>query len=341
MPTHFSQLAYAYGQPTVTGQFKQSPADFVVKEQLSFEPSGEGEHLFLQIKKTNLNTLDVCERIAKHFHVQARNVAYAGLKDKNAVTLQWFSLPFPLKATLNLSGFESEQLCVVSSTRNSKKLKHGAIKSNQFEISLRDVQGDTLSLADRVSHIKEFGVPNYFGSQRFGHNENNLINAVKLFSNKIKCSRNKKSLYLSAARSFLFNEVVSQRVKDNTWNTIIPGDVATLNDSRSFFPIEQLDESIEQRLQEGDIHLSAPLWGKGESISSLEVKELEEKVINSNVEIADGLINEGLQQDRRAMRVYASNIECQLNDNILSLKFSLPSGAYATAVLREILITNE
>jgi len=184
-------------------------------------------------------------------------------------------------------------------------------------------------------------VPNYFGSQRFGRNENNLINAVKLFTNKIKCNRNKKSLYLSAARSFLFNEVVSQRVKDNTWNAIIPGDVATLNDSRSFFPIEQLDESIEQRLHEGDVHLSAPLWGKGESISSLEVKELEEKVINSNTEIADGLINEGLQQDRRAMRVYASNIECQLNDNILSLKFSLPSGAYATAVLREILITNE
>jgi len=336
MPTHFSQLAYAYGQPTVSGHFKQSPADFIVKEQLSFEPSGEGEHLFLQIKKTNLNTLDVCERIAKHFHVQSRNVAYAGLKDKSAITQQWFSLPFPIKASLNLDGFESEQLTVVSSTRNSKKLKHGAIQSNQFKIVLRGLQGDMLSIDDRVSNIKELGVPNYFGSQRFGYNEINLINALKLFSNKVKYSRNKKSLYLSAARSFLFNEVLSQRVKDNTWNTIIPGDVATLNDTRSFFAIEQSDRNVQKRLLEGDIHLSAPLWGKGESISSLLTKELEEKTMSSNIEIADGLANEGLQQDRRAMRLFASDLKFQFINNTLQLKFSLSSGAYATSVLREM-----
>ncbi len=337
MSEHVSTLAYAYGMPTAFGQIKQSPSDFVVTEQLSFEPSGEGEHLFLFIKKVGLNTLDVCERIAKHFHIHPRNIAYAGLKDKNAITTQWFCFPFPIKSTLNFKGLESESIVVVDAVRNTKKLKRGAIKENKFEITLRNLNGELSSIEERIQLVKEQGVPNYFGAQRFGHNDSNLVNAKKLFSGKIRCSRNKKSIYISAARSFLFNEILSQRVKDKTWNTLLDGDVATLNASRSFFAIGSVDTELHARLKKGDIHPGAALWGKGNLTAQFKVKELEEKIINSNLAFADGLVKQGLQQDRRATRLFVSDLTYKLCANDLILSFNLVSGSYATCVLREIL----
>lgn len=337
MTTHFSNLAYAYGQPTVTGQLKQSPSDFIVTEKLSFTPSGDGEHLFLYIEKKERNTVDVCETLASHFKVHPRHVAYAGLKDRNAITTQWFSLPFPIKSIPDFNGLESDTLKVIESSRNTKKLKRGAIECNHFEITLKNLQGDIWDIKNRVKLVKQSGVPNYFGTQRFGKNENNLVNAKNLFSSKNNYSRNKKSIYLSAARSFLFNEVVSKRVKDNTWNDLLVGDVAVLNSSRSFFVVEAIDEELKTRLKQADIHPSAPLWGKGEPLSLHAAKDLEESIINSNLEFADGLVKQGMQQDRRAMRLFAKNLEFELTGDTLHLEFSLPSGTYATCVLREIL----
>ena len=341
MSGHFSSLAHAYGQPTVSGQLKQSPSDFIVREQLSFEPSGEGEHLFVLVKKIGLNTLEVAERLAQHFHVHPRYVSYAGLKDKNAIVTQWFCLPFPIKSIPNFKELESDAITVIDFTRNSKKLKRGAIKINKFDISLHHLDGDLGSIDERIKLVKENGVPNYFGAQRFGRNENNLDNAMKLFSGKIKCSRNKKSIYLSAARSFLFNEILSQRVKDKTWNRLLEGDVASLNASRSFFILDKVDSDLQSRLKQGDIHPSAALWGKGPLMTQLEVKKLEEDIINSHTEIAAGLIKQGLQQERRATRLRVNDFDYHLNADTLKLTFSLISGAYATCVIREILNIKE
>ena len=341
MPAHFFNLAYAYGKPTVSGQFKQSPSDFIVTEKLSFTPSGEGEHLFLYIQKTQRNTVDICETLATHFKVHPRHVAYAGLKDRNAVTTQWFSLPFPIKSIPDIAGLESDTLKVIESSRNTKKLKRGAIECNHFDITIKNLQGDVADIENRIKLVKDNGVPNYFGAQRFGKNENNLVNARNLFSSKNNYSRNKKSIYLSAARSFLFNEVVSQRVTDKNWNTLLAGDVAVLNASRSFFVIDTIDEEIKARLQQADIHPSAPLWGKGESLSLNAARALEESIINTNPEFADGLVKQGMQQDRRATRLFVTNLEYTLNEDVLHIRFSLPSGTYATCVLREILILQE
>lgn len=337
MSNHISGLAYACGQPNVSGLLKQSVADFIVTEQLGFEPSAEGEHLFLKIKKKNLNTLDVCEKIAKHFRVAPRNVAYAGLKDKKAITTQWFSLPCPIKTTPDINGLESDAVSVVEFVRNTRKLKRGAIKNNHFEITLRNIKGDVSQIEERIQSIIQSGVPNYFGAQRFGRNENNLLMAKKLFTGRLNCSRHKKSLYLSAARSFLFNEIVSRRVENNTWNSLISGDVAVLDNTRSFFVIHAIDNETQSRLQQGDIHPSAPLWGNGEPLSSGKVRDLEGEVIHANAEFSEGLVEQGLLQDRRAMRLFASNLEYQLTAANLVLKFSLPAGTYATSVLREIL----
>jgi len=337
MSEHFSALVYAYGKPAASGKIKQSPSDFIVTEELSFISSGEGEHLFLQIQKIELNTLDVCERLAKHFQIHPRHISYAGLKDRNAVTTQWFCLRFAIKSSPDFSGLESSQLKVLSVTRNTKKLKRGAIKNNQFEITVCQLQYNGHDIKNRIDLIQKKGVPNYFGAQRFGKNENNLLSAAKLFQGKMQCNRNKKSIYLSAARSFLFNEIVSRRVKNKTWKTLLDGDVAMLNASRSFFVIDSVDSKIHERLNQGDIHPSAALWGKGNLETQFMVKELEHTIINANLAFADGLVKHGLQQDRRATRLLVPDLEYDLSVDTLKLKFSLPSGTYATCVLREII----
>ena len=242
---------------------------------------------------------------------------------------------------VDFKGLESESITVVDAIRNTKKLKRGAIKLNKFEITMRNLKGDLGDIEERIHLVKERGVPNYFGAQRFGSNENNLLNAKILFSGKIKCSRNKKSIYLSAARSFLFNKILSQRVTDKTWNTLLDGDIVSLNASRSFFTIKNIDTDLQSRLTQGDIHPSAALWGKGNLATQFKVKKLEENIINSNLEFADGLVKQGLQQDRRATRLLVPDLEYHLNDDSLKLTFSLPSGAYATCVLREILEVSE
>jgi len=339
MSAHIASLAYAHGKPTITGILKENPDDFIVIENLSFDPSGEGEHLFLNIQKTNKNTLEVSDLLAKHFKVHPKNIAYAGLKDKCAVTSQWFSLPFPIKSKPDIQGLETESIKVIQSTRNIKKLKRGSILNNHFEIVLRDIQGNLSTLEHKVEQINQKGVPNYFGAQRFGKNENNLISAKKLFNNNIKCSRSQKSLYLSAARSFLFNEIVSKRIVDNVWDTVIEGDIATLNSSRSFFNIDSMDQKVQQRLKAGDIHLSAPLWGQGEAISKDNAFKLEQTVIQRNPIYSNGLENAGLQQDRRAMRLLIPDLKYRIADSNVTFSFSLSSGAYATSVIRELVLT--
>jgi len=336
-----SSLAYVYGKPRVTGILKQTFEDFQVTENLSFTPSGDGEHVFLKIIKTNLNTLDVCQRISRHFNVHPRNVSYAGLKDKRAVTTQWFSFPFPVKSVVDLDGFESDGLKVKECTRNTRKLKRGAIQSNYFKITLRQLDGSIDEIDDKVNLIRQKGVANYFGAQRFGHNESNLVNAVKMFSGKIRCNRNKRSLYLSAIRSYLFNEVLSQRIKENAWDELCLGDVAVLNNSRSYFIVDELTDDLLQRFKKGDIHPSAPLWGEGELCSMYSIKNLEEKIIAAYPQLMEGLIQSGLQQDRRSIRLVMPDLTYQTLESELFVEFTLPSGSYATSVLREIVDFSE
>lgn len=338
MSNHVSSLAYAYGKPASTACFKKTPADFIVYEELSFKPSGEGEHFFLHIEKTNLNTLDVCERVAKYFRVHPRNIAYAGLKDKNAITSQWFSFPYPIKLTPNIDDFNSESIKVIDGIRNNKKLKRGAIQRNCFKIILHDFIGDIADIKNRINLIINNGVPNYFTAQRFGHNEKNLEYAKKLFSGEMKFSRNKKSIYLSAARSFLFNNIVSKRVNEDMWNIPIEGDLAVLNNTRSFFAIDNNIADVSKRIKQGDIHLSAPLWGEGSSLAVGQAGILEQSVIDQSPEISKGLVKEGLRQDRRAMRLIPMNFEFEFAEDLLSLSFCLPSGSYATSILRELVL---
>lgn len=335
----FSSYHYANGEPSLTGVIRTQPSDFKVDEKFAFETTGEGEHALLHIKKEDTNTDWLSRQIAQLAGVRKVDVSYAGLKDRNAVTTQWFSVWLPGKPDPDWSVLNSDKVEILTTCRHNRKLRRGSLRGNQFTLIVRNVEGEATDLEARINTIKQNGVPNYFGDQRFGIEGKNLEKAEIMFGGKREKDRFKRSIYLSAARSAMFNDVLSHRVEMNKWTNGIPGDVMLLDNSHSYFLAEEIDGKIIQRLKEHDIHPSGPLWGRGELLSKGEVAELE-SLLPTKFNIFDtGLKNARLDQERRSLRLSVNDLNWNYDDNnnTLELSFFLPAGGYATAVLREII----
>ncbi len=328
-----SHWNYLHGKPAGEADFKQIPEDFVVTEKLPFELTGDGENLYLLIEKRELNTQQVCQHLAKVLGKRLRDVGYAGLKDKQSVSRQWFSVQSNVTQELDLSGIETDNIKIVETKRHQKKLKVGALEGNGFSIRLRNVSNKEELLA-RLEVVAEKGVPNYFGLQRFGFKGNNLNWANRWADGESIRDKKIKGFALSAARSFIFNEVVSARVEQEKLFTPIAGDVFVLAGSNSYFTGE-LDESIDRRLAERDILLSAPMAGKGDAIAESDALEFENTIVEQHMSWNALLAEQGLEQQRRVIHLIPNNLICQVQDNDVVVKFDLPSGAFATSVLRE------
>lgn len=329
-------LAFALGKPTCQGVIRTTPEDFQVDEDLGFELSGEGEHVCLHIRKRNTNTDFVAKQIARLAGVKNMDVSYAGLKDRYAVTTQWFSVYLSNKSEPDWTKLNCDEIEVIKVVRHNRKLRRGSLKGNRFKLVVRELQGDTSSLEQRLQTVSANGVPNYFGDQRFGRD--NLAKATGLFKGEFKVKdRNKRSMYISAARSAIFNDVLSQRVAKANWNRPLPGDVMMLDGSHSVFVAEAVDDEMMRRVTEFDIHPTAPLWGRGSLQSRDQVQTLEQAVAEANPVFCAGLERVGLKQERRALRLLAKQLQWQREDNHLELSFFLPAGSYATSVLRELI----
>jgi tRNA pseudouridine13 synthase len=331
-------LARAHGDAVLSATIRSVPEDFRVEEIDAFEPSGSGEHLLLTIEKRQANTSHVATQIARWAGIPEMGVSYAGLKDRHAVARQRFSVHLPRRIAPDLSLLQSPELMVVASAWHSRKLPRGALAGNRFVIVLREVDGDIAAIETRLQAIAAKGVPNYFGEQRFGRFGDNVANARAMFSGR-RFGRDQRSLLLSAARSELFNQVVSARVSAGNWNNALDGDVWMLDGSRSVFGPEAFDEALERRLATFDIHPTGPLWGRGELRVSGEARALEESALSSPDAMAlrAGLEAAGLNQERRATRLPATEFAWRwLDGDALELAFVLPPGAYATALLAEL-----
>lgn len=336
--SHVNSLAYANAKPGAIARLRQCPEDFQVTEIPLLEPDGEGEHVWLWIRKRNENTQHVAELLSTHAGVHPRQVSYAGMKDRHAVTEQWFSVQLPGREEPDWQAMNSATLTVLRHARHSRKLRRGTLKGNTFRITLRDISGDRHALEQRLVKVREQGVPNYFGEQRFGRGGSNLYTADKLFINpKLRLSRNKRGLILSAARSFLFNQVLSSRVQAGNWNVPLVGDAMQLQGSHSYFIAASLDTDLLSRVASRDVDPTGPLHGRGESPARDDCRRLEAAVLGDYAGWCAGLEVAGLVQDRRALRLGVPELEWQWPDaGTLLLTFSLPAGAYATSVLREI-----
>lgn len=318
--------------------FKVKPEDFRVEEVLPFEPCGEGEHLYLWIEKVGQNTQWVSRNLARAVGIAPSSVGYAGLKDRQGITRQWFSLQLPGKDRADdLDGSScGEGVSVLKTVRHNRKLRRGALSGNCFEIRLQNVAGNPAEIDNRLLGISLNGVPNYFGMQRFGFDGGNLDKCLALFARKLRLKRDQKSIVLSAARSWLFNQLLARRVREQTWSRLLDGDVLTFCDSHSLILPERRDASVSERFVSCQLHNTGPLWGRGALLSEGEVNTWEASLAECWPELCRGLENAGMNQDRRALRVVPETMKWYWIEDNLMISFFLPKGAYATAVLNEV-----
>ena len=348
-------LPSAFGGADIHFTIKSQAADFVVTETLGFTPAGAGDHLYLYIEKTGLNTLYLRELLAQVFKVAPISIGYCGLKDKNAITRQWFSVKTPAcDAEANLAELlkdrsDNASIKILQNSRGTKKLKIGAHSGNHFTIVLRDLRqasGDTIHEEQRsivtslLQTIETKGAPNYYGPQRFGRNTNNLAMALRLFEKEIAPSKQKRSLYISAARSYLFNAHLADRIANRSWNAYTQGDIICLCGSKSYFRIDHSQQSeidkVNRRIQEKEVAIGAELFTAG---------HIENQKYAAAQTFASGLKELNLNRQVRALGVYPKEFKYHWHDSSernavdsvsLKLDFSLEKGAYATAILKEL-----
>jgi tRNA pseudouridine13 synthase len=305
----------AFAELSVDGVYRRCLEDFDVDELTAVEPTGEGEHLLLRIEKRGVNSATVAADLAKAFRLAPLDVSFAGMKDRHAVTRQWFSVRTASDASCVASApsaFNSWR--VIDSARHQRKLRRGDLAGNRFRIRIRELSGDRDALAERIALVAAAGVPNYFGEQRFGHDGANVARARAWVCSRPRASISafQKGLHLSTARALLFNAVLAQRVDAGSWNASIDGDVA------------------------GDVFPTGPLWGRGRAQTTGAARLIEADALAAYQEWLDPLEHLGLEQQRREFVLQPTRFDWCVEGQSLDLAFDLRAGEYATALLREL-----
>ena len=333
------ELAYLKTPPKQTALLKAECADFVVKENLGYSMAGDGEFVAVRVRKTDANTLFVGEKLTQFARISARNMSYAGLKDRRAVTEQWFSLQMPGKTTPDFGDFQLEGIEILEVTRHNRKIRTGSLDGNYFDILLRNAM-ETDDLKVRLENLSKFGFPNYFTEQRFGRDGHNLTQALRWAKGEIQVKdRKKRSFYLSAARSEVFNLVVSERLKQGVANRVLPNDIVQLSGSHSWFVADEKEDLnvLQLRLEQGDLQLTAPLIGE----TAQPACSLENDIVQQHQDIVNLMKQERLKPARRPLLMKPKDFNWPCEETGLRLKFYLPAGSYATALVRELVNIEE
>ncbi|MAR73900.1 MULTISPECIES: tRNA pseudouridine(13) synthase TruD [Halomonas] len=327
-----------FGAP-MAGRYRETPEDFQVEEDLGFAPEGQGEHLWLWIAKRDTTTARVASTLAHQCQVSRRDVGYAGMKDRTAVTRQWFSVhlagreaPKDLDARLAAEGYVVE-----AASRHPRKLKRGVHRGNRFRLKLTGEVARDPGLEQRFEALVSDGVPNYFGPQRFGHEGRNLSKACAVLERGWRKRDDREGMLLSAARSYLFNAQLAERLRRGCWREVLAGDVMMLEGTHSLFDVESPDDALKARLEQGDIHPAGVLWGTGGSRARERAEALEQDVLAEAPALCAGLEKARVKASRRALRVMPTEARLWRQGDAVWLEFRLPAGAFATAVLRELM----
>ncbi len=337
MTNILSEFAYLHGNPDAKATLKAKPEHFIVKENLAVEFSGVGEHLMVKVRKTGENTSFVANELAKFCDVKSKDVGWAGRKDRHAITEQWLSIHLPKTDINDFSAFEQQypDIQVIDTMRHSRKLRPGDVAENDFEITLSEVS-DVAEVERRINKVLQFGVPNYFGVQRFGRSGNNLKEARRWGKNNVRTkNQNQRSLYLSAARSWIFNRIVSSRIEQQLISTLLSGDIVTQSGQCQEVNDHNLAERQSQ-LESGNVALTAALAGDNALPTQRKALELEQSIVDSEPDLMALIRGNRMQHDRREVILKPKGLRYQRQGNDITLCFSLPSGCFATSVVREL-----
>lgn len=356
LPSPWSQMALrpsrAHGEPLFAARIRAQVSDFEVHEELGFEPSGAGPHWLLLVRKRGANTEWVARELAKFGGHRSHDVGFAGLKDRHAVATQWFSMPAGRFGNQDLLALRGDGFEVLQAHPHHRKLRRGALQGNRFNIVLTGLPAplDTEAVVSRLHRISADGVPNYFGAQRFGRDLGNLrraLVAAQIVQARAAGTqadsmrwhgRDERSFALSAARSLIFNTLLSQRVADGSWRCLLPGDIANFDGGGTVFGVSEVDDSLQSRLTTGELHATGPLWGATALQPQGEIEAWERAAAAACAPLDQWVLAEELRAERRALRLRVRDLRHEwLGDQSgLRLSFALTAGAYATTVLGEL-----
>lgn len=332
-----SFLAYLNGKPTATAKIKAQPEHFQVNEILGYEFTGSGEHLMVHIRKTGENTSFVANELAKACGVKSKDVSWAGLKDRHAVTQQWLSIHLPKGDTPDFSAFLAQypSIEILETTRHNKKLRPGELAGNHFTVTLSEVS-DVPNVLSRLEAIASTGVPNYFGSQRFGNEGNNLDEARRWGRDNVRTrNQNKRSLLLSAARSWIFNRIVSARIEQGLFNQVIDGDVVQVNEDQILADVTNQQELMDQVTQ-GLAEITAAMAGDNALPTQGSALAIEQPHVDEEPDLMALIRGNRMRHDRRAVALKAQDLSWSAEGDAITLRFSLDAGCFATAIVREL-----
>jgi tRNA pseudouridine13 synthase len=323
----------------VGGRIKVEPDDFLVEEVPSYEPVGTGEHLYLWVQKRDVAPEFFARTIAQRLDIPVGTIGTAGLKDRRAITRQWVSVPQEAEPRLNR--VDGAGITLLSHSRHTNKLKPGHLKGNRFDILIRDAD---FSRADAccavLERIQAQGLPNYYGLQRFGHDGGNIDLGFRCLAGT-QPKRLRPFVYrfaLSAVQSLMFNDYLGRRMIDGHFRTVLPGDVMGKWPAGGLFVAEDLPTE-QQRFNSRETVMCGPMFGKHTFAAAGLAAQREAAVLadhNLNPTSFDGF-GKLMGGTRRHNLVYLDDLSAVWEQSGLRLKFTLPSGCYATVLLREVM----
>ncbi len=330
-------LPYLSSGPGIGGDLKERPEDFVVREVPAYEPSGEGGHLYMRIQRKGMATREVADRLARALDVPAREIGYAGLKDKHALTTQTFSVP--------MAGISQEEaidrmaclegIYVEWARRHANKLKPGHLRGNEFSILVRGTCEDAMGKAmDIAEELASTGIANYYGTQRFGSNQDNHLRGMEILKSGSgqRTTKWERRFLLAACQSYLCNQYIALRIGKGLFGVVMKGDIAKKHDTGGIF----LAETEDERAARHEISFTAPIFGYRMRQPEGLPKELEYSLLAREGLTTEEFRGARLAGSRRAGRIF-THISLEEESDGIRFKFFLPKGSFATSLMREFM----